>query len=106
MRDLVYSDDPATMCVPKKKGKCAGCFGTHITKSVVVIYHINYALYRIYLVEMGGHKETYGRDTRAAILHRAEGGSGEVTPVRSRACGAGTSVQFAAGVPAPPHPPS
>ena len=62
VRDLAYSDDPATLGVPKK-GKYAGCFGTHITKSVVAIYHINYALHRIDLVELGDHKETYGRDS-------------------------------------------
>ena len=62
VRDLVYSDDPATMGVPKK-GKYAGCFGTHITKSVVLLYRIDYASHRIDLVELGDHKMVYGSDS-------------------------------------------
>ena len=61
VQDLVYSDDPSTMGVPKR-GRHAGCFGTHITKSVVLLYRIDYTSHRIDLLELGDHKTVYGSD--------------------------------------------
>lgn len=56
---MICSDDPATIGVPKK-GKYAGCFGAHVTKSVVLIYRIDYASHRIDLLNLGDHKMVYG----------------------------------------------
>jgi len=58
--DLACSDNPAAMGVPKK-GKYSGCLGTHITKSVVLVYRIDYAARRIDLLDVGDHKRVYGR---------------------------------------------
>ena len=44
------------------KGKYAECFGTHITKSVVLICRIDYASHRTDLVGLGDHKAVYGSD--------------------------------------------
>lgn len=61
VQDLAYSDDPPTMGVPKR-GRHAGCFGTHITKSVVLLYRTGYTSHRIDLLELGDHKTVYGSD--------------------------------------------
>ena len=61
VKNLAHSDNPASMGVPKK-GKYGGCLGVHITKSVVLVYRIDYAARRIDLVNMGDHKKVYGRD--------------------------------------------
>lgn len=49
------------MGVPKR-GKYRGCLGTHITKSVVIVYRIDYNARRIDLLKMGDHKIVYGKD--------------------------------------------
>lgn len=61
IESLENSDNPAAMGVPKK-ARHGGCFGTHITKSVVVVYRIDYPARRIDLLGMGDHKTVYGRD--------------------------------------------
>lgn len=58
---MARSDNPASMGVPKK-GRYGGCLGTSITKSVVLVYRIDYAARRIDLLDMGDHKRVYGRD--------------------------------------------
>ena len=62
VQDLIQSDNPASIGVPKK-GKHGGCMGTHITKYVVFLYRIDYALHRIDLLRPGGQKMVYGRDS-------------------------------------------
>lgn len=59
--DLGRSENPASMRVPKK-GRYGGCLGAHITKSVVLVYRINYTTHSIDLVNMGDHKMVYGSD--------------------------------------------
>lgn len=59
--ELLCIEDPAGMGVPKK-GKYKGCIGVHITKSVVVVYRIDYVAHRIDLLKMGDHKMVYGSD--------------------------------------------
>ena len=61
VKDLTHSDNPASMGVPKK-GKYGGCLGTHVTKSVVLVYSIDYVARRVDAVDLGNHKEVYGRD--------------------------------------------
>lgn len=58
---LARSDNPASMGVPKR-GKYSGCLGTHIAKSVVIVYRIDYDARRIDLLKMGDHKIAYGKD--------------------------------------------
>lgn len=60
VQDLIYSDYPAAMGVPKK-GKCLGCFGTHVRKSAVLLCRVDYTARRIDLADMGDHKAVYGR---------------------------------------------
>ena len=62
VQELIGSDNPSAMGIPKK-GKHGGCMGTHITKSVVLLYRINYAAHRIDLLERGDHKMVYWRDS-------------------------------------------
>lgn len=61
VQSLADSDAPETVGV-LKKGKYARCFGTHITKSVVLIYRVDYKRHRIDLIELGDHKMVYGKD--------------------------------------------
>ena len=58
---LARSDNPSSMGIPKK-GKYSGCLGTHITKSVVLVYRIDYDARKIDLLGIGDHKTVYGRD--------------------------------------------
>ena len=59
--DLKRSRNPASLGIPKK-GRHGGSLGTHITKSVVLVYRIDYPAHRIDLAWMGDHKEVYWHD--------------------------------------------
>lgn len=48
------------MGVPKR-GKYSACRGAHITKSVVIVYRIDYDARRIDLLKIGDHKIVYGK---------------------------------------------
>lgn len=61
VEDLATSSNPASIGVPKK-GRHGGCLGTHITKSVVLVYSVDYKAHRIDLIWMGDHKTVNGRD--------------------------------------------
>ena len=61
VKTLVHSSNPSSGGVPKK-GKYGGVLGTHVTKSVVFVYSIDYAARAIDAVNLGDHKEVYGRD--------------------------------------------
>ena len=58
---LERSSNPASLGIPKK-GRHGGSLGTHITKSVVLVYRIDYPAHRIDLAWMGDHKEVYWHD--------------------------------------------
>ena len=61
VEELKYSENPEAEGV-RKKGRHRHCIGTHLTKSVVLVYRINHAAHRIDLLDMGDHKTVYGRD--------------------------------------------
>ena len=61
IKELESSSNPASIGIPKK-GKHGGRLGTHVTKSVVLVYNIDYPAHRIDLIGMGDHKTVYGRD--------------------------------------------
>ncbi len=61
IEDLSFSDNPASLGIPKK-GQYGGCLGTHITKSVVLVYSVDYARHKIDLIKIGDHKMVYGSD--------------------------------------------
>ena len=61
VEDLASSSNPASMGVPKK-GRHGGCLGTHITKSVVLAYSVDYKAYRVDLIGMGDHNTVHRRD--------------------------------------------
>lgn len=61
IKSLENSVNPAAIGIPKK-GRYGGCLGAHITKSVVVIYRVDYPARQIDLLVMGDHKTVYGRD--------------------------------------------
>lgn len=61
IEDLSSSDNPASMGIPKK-GRYGGCLGTHVTKSVVLVYTVDYVHHKIDLIKIGDHKMVYGSD--------------------------------------------
>lgn len=61
VEDLAHSNNPASMGIPKK-GQLGGCLGTHITKSVVLVYSVDYATHMNELLKIGDHKTVYRKD--------------------------------------------
>ena len=103
------------MGIPKK-GRYGGCLGAHITKSVVVVYRIDYAAHRIDMIKMGDHKASTGETARRTAegterhldgRRRAPGHFADIAQSASgrmpgRPTGARTPAPPAAGRPAGP----
>ena len=49
----------------RKHGVHGGCYGAHLTKSVSLIYSIDYASHTVWILDIGDHKRLYGRDDRS-----------------------------------------
>ena len=46
----------------EKYGRYKGAYGYRLTKSVRLIYQVNYGTREIALIALGNHKEVYGHD--------------------------------------------
>ncbi len=64
IQELEFVDDPAEIG-DRKHGKYKDCFGRHMTKSISLLYAINYAERIVYLVDLDDHKNLYGRDNHS-----------------------------------------
>lgn len=58
---LSAEEDPARLG-DRKYGRYAGAYGYNLSKSVRVIYKVDYVAHRVRLVALGDHKEAYGSD--------------------------------------------
>lgn len=61
VQELEECDDPAKLG-RRKKGRHRFYYGLHLTKSVSLVYDIDYENSAIYLIDIGDHKALYGRD--------------------------------------------
>lgn len=64
LEELKICKDPADIG-ERKSGSYRNCYGVHLTKSVSLIYRIDYKLHTVYLIDIGDHKRLYGRDGRS-----------------------------------------
>lgn len=64
VQELEFIDDPAEIG-ERKHGKYRDCFGAHMTKSVSLVYSVNYEKNTVYLVDLDNHKNLYGRDNHS-----------------------------------------
>ena len=63
LEDLKVCKDPARIG-KRKAGLYRNCYGVHLTKSVSLLYRIDYRSHAVYLIDLGDHKRLYGRDDR------------------------------------------
>ena len=61
VRALSAEEDPARLG-DRKYGRYAGAYGYNLSKSIRVIYKVDYGAHRVRLVALGDHKEAYGSD--------------------------------------------
>ena len=64
IEDAKVCDDPSRIG-ERKKGARRHCYGIHPTKSVSLIYSIDYTSRAVYILDIGDHKRLYGRDNRS-----------------------------------------
>lgn len=64
MEDMRICKDPAVFG-KRKRWKYSECYGVHLTKSVSLIYKVDYASHTVYALDVGDHKWLYGRDNRS-----------------------------------------
>ena len=62
--DLRDCNDPSIFG-ERKRQKYKHCYGVHLTKSVSLIYRIDYSSRTVYVLDIGDHKWLYGRDNRS-----------------------------------------
>ena len=62
--DIKVCDDPSVVG-ERKKGAHRHCYGIHLTKSVSLVYSIDYASHTVWILDVGDHKRLYGRDNRS-----------------------------------------
>ncbi len=61
VKALSTEEDPARLG-DGKYGRYAGACGYNLSKSIRVIYKVDYGAHRVRLVALGDHKEAYGSD--------------------------------------------
>ena len=61
--DLQAGKDPSTLG-ERKRGPYRNCFGLHLTKSISLIYNVEHHARIVHFINLGDHKQLYGRDNR------------------------------------------
>jgi addiction module RelE/StbE family toxin len=59
--ELQNSKDP-TKLGSRKRGKLLDCYSYNITKSIRLLYKVNFNIGVITLLRVGDHKQVYGKD--------------------------------------------
>ena len=60
---LKSCSDPSALG-ERKRGDYKRCHGVHLTKSISVIYSVDYASRTVWILDIGDNKWLYGRDNR------------------------------------------
>lgn len=58
---LSTDEDPARLG-DRKYGRYEGTYGYALSRSIRVLYKVDYGAHQVLLVALGNHKEVYGRD--------------------------------------------
>ena len=61
LESLSDDEDPSVLG-SRKAGKFVNHYGCHLSKSVRVLYTIDFGSHTIHMRKMGDHKEVYGKD--------------------------------------------
>ena len=64
IQELELVEDPVDIG-DRKHSQYRNCFGIHMTKSISLIYTIDYEKHVVYLVDLDDHKTLYRRDNHS-----------------------------------------
>ena len=62
--EKMKSCDNPSVFGERKHGKYKHCYGAHLTRSVSVVYSIDYVAHTVLVLDIGDHKWLYGRYNR------------------------------------------